>query len=197
MGMRIEKGAIIMLLLTAMMLLITGQALAQHGSATSGSGSFFDPLVNPNARGTKVAGTLSLYHYPTCNPLQTDTCETQYCLDGKSQEQLTDFVYTFRVIPANSAPGSTGDYIPFSGLTHNVCFAADIGPTPGKTTQVSIITDFIGNVVLPGLFGPGSYPWQSKWDFKSVSSVVDPSDAKDPCCNGMEFMILDFTLAVH
>jgi hypothetical protein len=175
MSTRKGKGAVIMLLLAAMILLITGQALAQHGSATAGSGSFFDSVVNPNASGTKVAGTLTVYYERT----------GQTCASGAGE--VTNFVYLFRLITANAKnTAASGVSLPFSGRTPGVCFT-------DTETQKGIVTDFITGTVLPQLFT--SY---GGWDIKSVTDVVEPSSLHDPCClNGTEFMMMDLTLAVH
>ena len=175
MSTRKGKGALIMLLLAAMMLLIAGQALAQHGSATAGSGSFFDSIVNPKASGTTVTGTLTVYYNRT----------GLTCCSGAGE--ITDLVYLFRLITANAKTATAaGKYLPFSGVTRGVCFT-------DTDAQTQIVQDFIQQTVLPQLFTTFN-----GWGVKSITNVVEPSSLHDPCClNDTEFMMMDLTLAVY
>jgi len=177
-----RKGAVILLLFAAMVLLATNQALAQHGCNTGGGGMWLDQFVNPNASGAKVTGTLTLYY----NPVGVGGS----CLDGGSGV-WEDFVYVFRVITTSEQSPYHGQYMPFSGikrvdmsLLKNVCF-------DDMDSQAGIIQNFIGTKIVPTLF-----PSSTRWAIKSYTFVQPPDLNPDGCCNAMEWMMLDFTLAV-
>jgi hypothetical protein len=175
-----RKGAVILLLLALAVLLMANETFAVAGGSfnTGGGGSFFDPFLNPNASGTKVTGTMTLYWYPK------GTLGT--CKDGSNFEALYDFVYVMRLNETGKA-----NY-PFAGTMRNVCIAVDLD------IQTTTVKDFITKTVVHSIFGPNKVG-----ELKSISTnVVGPNDDNDPCCmdeseSAVDFLMLDFVMAVH
>jgi hypothetical protein len=189
-----KGGMVVLLVITAMALLITNQAFAT--SNTAGGGNFLDTLINCQATGTPITGTLTLYFapIPTCGAnssactkkgngctVNPDACNlltglsnqlSGTCQDGVSWSALYDFVYIFRVNNANN--------LAFSGVVHNVCIQ-DV------SYQIAAIQNLISSQVLPAMGWPVSQAWQ----FKSYGNFVQSSDTSP-----MAWMMVDVTLAV-
>jgi len=150
-----RKGVVILLLLAAMVLLATNQALALVGSNSGGSGFWLDGYVDQNLSGSKVTGTITVYWHP--NGTHADCGE------------LNDIVYIVRV---NSALWPAWQYKGYSGVSQ-LC-ADDV-----YTLQGNIFT-FLGPIItnITSAKKPWSGMIKSYWNYMD-SDHADVSNGMD------------------
>jgi len=146
-----SKGVVILFLLAAMILFATNQSWALVGSNTGGGGTFFDGLLTPKAKGTKVTGTIAIYWHP--NGVGGT------CADDGSPGEMNDVVYFFSVDEKPQKP----DDVPYLGIVTGIC-AGDL-----NTLQGSIYA-LISQTIIPD-----AVPSATNWWFKSYSNLVTPS----------------------
>jgi len=162
--MKSVKGSLICLVLVVFSLVLTGEVLADK---ETGSGTFFDTIVDKNAPGTKYTGTLTIYYQPSEN----NNCDTL----GPN----TTMYYFLRIKKGFKV-------YPFSGFASNICYL-------DLNAQALAIKGFISQKVMPLLSSNPSVTFA----LKSVSQVVENDEIFFPeCCSGMTFMIMDIEIAV-
>lgn len=179
--MKVIKGAIIFLILGALIMGVTQAVFARTGSE-SGTGTWVDSLVDPNAVGAKVAGTLAIDYtdigkkkcseigYPNKPPYTGfDAAKMIFTLRLSKGEKLGDKLY------------------PFSGSA-DVCYTL-------YEDHATILKDFITDNVIPVIFK--SKP-NAPWKLKNVNYIVEDDNSNpklNGCCSEF-FTIMNILLTV-
>jgi hypothetical protein len=162
--MRSVKGLLICLFFVVFCLVLAGQALADK---ETGSGTFFDTIVNKNAQGTKYTGTLTIYYQPS---------GTGSCGDFAPN---TNMYYFFRIKKGFKV-------YPFSGITQDICYL-------NQSEQATAIDSFISQNVMPFLSSNSN----ATYALKSVTQVVEDDETFFAgCCSDLFFMVMDIEIAV-
>ena len=163
------KKALFFALIVALPLLLTApQVLAQRGCQDPTGGSYFDAWTDPQAPGTKLYGTLTIFYQKVCQ-------ESLDCCLGNGGIG-TKMFFVLRLSKGNDLFVFAGD----SGA-ETVCYV-------DMTRQKEILFDFFQSHVLP-VVSPSS----SHFALKAVDQVVDTHDA----ASTFYFTMLDLTLAVQ
>lgn len=187
-----KRFGILAVLLCGWMLATAGSAMAAAGgSKETGTGTFLDTIIQPDATGTPVNGVVTIYYEP--EGVQGTGKNKKFipvCPVGDTATRM----YYFMRFQFN------GENHGFSSYTGNLCFST------GLTDQAAAVGGFVSSVVIPTLFP--STP-TAPYAIKAVTNIVIPVVARPPtpqCCadpllggfNGlMEFMVMDVTLAVQ
>lgn len=147
------KGMLILLLFATMMFANVQQVLAQggRGSETTG-GTIFDPLVDPNAQGTRVKGTIIIVYQ--------NLIEDAACTDAG----LGDFSATMYPL---LRVGTGGELRAFTDSAHKICYF-------DFDKQIKIFEDFMSDDVINARFcAPGSRCPHKYWKLKSIQNAYD------------------------
>ena len=170
MGTRERTVAVLaVLVLVGVIVASTPRALWADSAILPGANIFG---VNPNANGTKVAGTLAIY-YQVVNPT---TCNLQpglHQVDMFFLMRLKLGTNTFAFAPVGSPPPQ-------------LCYE-------DTTSQRNAIDNFITTVVIPLLFPNSASP---TWDLKSVSTLTQDGELQ-PTPVTARWAIMDITIAVN
>lgn len=154
--MRCTGKAVSMLLLAAM--IVSFSPVLLWAGAETGGGSIFDSVVNPNAPGTKVSGPVTIFY----DGLEDGTCDSNFRMTGIS--------VVMALTKGNTVSTFSNDF----GLAAAApCF-------PAIDTQITLVTQFIQDRVIPILF-PGITPTPS-FQYKSATA---PNPTKTPTTDSL------------
>lgn len=145
--MKTTKASLFLSLIVLAALFSVEQAVAARGCETT-TGTIFDQWINPQASGTKLYGTLTIYYQ--------DLCDSPNCCLGEGFQ--TKMFFVLRLTKGNQLYSFSGD----SG-TQYLCYG-------DMDSQKDILFDFFETVVLP-VVSPGS----TSFALKAVDQVVDTS----------------------
>lgn len=171
--MKTRLGVMIFVFLAGIILGATQPALLYAGAETGG-GNLWDSFVGtPPFPGTKLSGPLSISYDPDQSP--------PYCANGNYH--ATMFI-TVRLTPRKDHDRKVkGPQIyTFDEVKEGICLG-DIG-TPGSGGQGDVIMNFLGTVVVPGIFGSSKH-WK-------LESVTKPGIAPDSLA-----FVANITIAVR
>ena len=154
----------ILVLMVGFMLGITQSEVWARTSDTPQGGSAI--VTDGQAKGTKLSGPLTIYYADLTTNEQGITSGTMYFFMRLRQGHTLWIFGGMRPL---------ADYNNISMIQDN-------------------IEDFVGQTVVPALFGQTV----EYWALKSVDQVIEPDDptATNGCCGGMSFTIMDVVIAV-
>ena len=180
MGTRERAVAVLaVLVLAGVIVASTPRALWADSAILPGANIFG---VNPNANGTKVAGTLAIY-YQVVNPTACNSQPGLHQVDMFFLMQLKLGTNTFAFAPA--APTTTA-FPPVGSPPPQLCYE-------DTTSQRNAIDNFITTVVIPLLFPNSASP---TWDLKSVSTLTQDGELQPTPVTAF-WAIMDITIAVN
>ena len=150
--MKTRAGMIMLVFLTGMILGAAEPALLY--GAESGGGNVWDKFVDPKPYpGVQLEGPLSIYYDITGEDPNCGGIEGNYDI-------VATMYYTVRLNKDKAAYKKNVQFYTFHGKYEGVCLLT------GTDTQGGAIKDFLGNVVIPGIF----LDFKS-WKLKSIDNV--------------------------
>jgi hypothetical protein len=146
--------SISVILVFGLMVMFTAQPAAGRGSEGTEGGTVFERWVNPDAKGTKIRGTLAVYYEIVCNYEQPPySCPE--CYDSDFQVKMV-YVLTLK---------KDGDFHVFVGDSGDaaICYLLT-----DYEEQKTFIDNFIRDTVLPALF-----PNATDFAYKSIENPLE------------------------